>query len=291
LHHIRLKMLKNFTKWIKIGKNFNQNTLTFKSLNNSSNHQINRCYASCNNISSNNNVLESTEIKKLSKNLELLITSKPEYKSLSDKILQSKLQTCLFEKDKKNLQRKLNFKLAWIVLAIKRMISAFECNYLDDTAKLDLIKEIVINELKRNEKDLDSKLDVLDLLGFDSNEADEDEELLYQLDLENNQKEHDFDTFLKENGKNLSNLGTNSYGQPLTDYCEDIQQSVDQEILNKITDLRNDFPEIDKHIKKLKFIVISDWFSEYQERFLESKCDEFDFGWENEDGDPEWICP
>lgn len=66
---------------------------------------------------------------------------------------------------------------------------------------------------------------------------------------------------------------------------------MEREIEHKVSDLRIDFPDIDEYIQKLKLIVVSEWFSEYKDRYLESKCDQFDFGWENEDGDPEWICP
>lgn len=176
-------MLRNLSKYFQIGKTFElglyQNTITFKCLNNSSSHQFqsNRFYTSSNKESPCNTVLDSVDLKSLSKNLDLLITTKPEYQSLSNKIFQSKIhRKCLLEKDKSNLKRKLNFKLALIVLSFKRLTSAFECDFLDDTAKLELVKEIVINELKRNEEqDLDEKLDVLDLLGFDTTEADEDE--------------------------------------------------------------------------------------------------------------------
>lgn len=108
------------------------------------------------------------------------------------------------------------------------------------------------------------------------------------LDLEMTEEE-DQDNFMKQfldkNGLKLNKADC------FVDYTEDIIESTDNEIESIVSDIRQDFPGVDRHVRELKSLVTQEWLSDYKDRFLDSKYNHFDFGWENEDGDPEFICP
>ncbi len=91
--------------------------------------------------------------------------------------------------------------------------------------------------------------------------------------------------FLEKNGLELNKK------EFFVEYSEDIVKSTDNEIECIVSDIRRDFPGVDKHVKELKCAVTKEWLAGYKDRFLNSRYNHFDFGWENEDGDPEFICP
>jgi hypothetical protein len=67
-------------------------------------------------------------------------------------------------------------------------------------------------------------------------------------------------------------------------------KSVENEINLKIAELKLDFPDIESYVKKIKLALITEWLQDYKDR-SKKEDDQFDFGWENEDGDPHFICP
>jgi len=85
--------------------------------------------------------------------------------------------------------------------------------------------------------------------------------------------------------------GVEKKGSEIIDYREDIVRSVELEIEEKASELRKDFPNIDPYLNELHYAVTTEWLSEYKDRYLDNKYSELDSIWENEDGDPEWICP
>lgn len=241
-----------------------------------------------------NNVRNTSELKNYRKNLEAIILLKPEYRNISNNILRTATkQATLDSNNERDLEKKLNFKLGLIVVCFKRLTEACEKNYLDNQAKLGLIKEILTNELSnKNIEEVENEFDFLELLGFDVNENDEIDDILselYPTDQEIAREKLDY--FLHENGTKIDVNNLNRFGEKFVEYTEDIVKSVEKEIEEKASDLRKDFPNIDKHLKDLKCIITKEWLDDYKDRYLDAQFNQFDFGWENEDGDPEFICP
>ncbi len=129
------------------------------------------------------NVLNSPDLRELTKNLENLVVNKPEFKQISDKILDnhSDKKKYLFPSDEKHLKRKLNIKLGWIVLSLRRLTSACDNNFLSDEVKLNLIRSTLANQI--NNKSLEQAeneqeiLQILEILGME--ETDEEEVLKF----------------------------------------------------------------------------------------------------------------
>lgn len=234
------------------------------------------------------NVLNSPDLINLRNNLESMIQNKPEYIQITDDIYKSRFKTekSKFITEEVNLRKKLNFKLACIILSFKRLTSAFENDFLDDYTKIDLVKEIIFNDLKnKSPEDTEEQLDLLDLLGLNVNDHLEDddeiaiemESFFYGEDTENIK----MDLFLTENAK-ISN--------PIIEYTEDIVQSISNEIEEKASDLRTDFPNIDKHIKDLQVLITTEWLDDYKERYLDATYDKIELSWDIGDGaDPKYI--
>ena len=95
-----------------------------------------------------------------------------------------------------------------------------------------------------------------------------------------------FDDIIRKHGVELDKKRCN------IEYAENIVKSVETEIEKNISELRKDFPDIDKHIKEIRSSVVREWLDDYKKRYLSYNHPWFtDFGWENEDGDPHFICP
>lgn len=128
------------------------------------------------------NVLNSPELKKLRSDLNASIVGKPLYNEISKKILGLNDTRRPFVD--KRLEAKLNYKLALLVLCFRRLTSACENDFIDDTAKLELIKEIVLNELKgKNTEEIQNEFDFLDILGFNMDMTGTEDEvcILFKL--------------------------------------------------------------------------------------------------------------
>lgn len=122
------------------------------------------------------NALNSPDLKKLRSDLDSSIVGKPLYNEVSKKILGSDDKKRPFVD--KRLEAKLNYKLALLVLCFRRLTSACENDFLDDTAKLALIKEVVLNELKnKNMQEIQNEFDFLDILGFNMDKAGAEDEV------------------------------------------------------------------------------------------------------------------
>lgn len=287
-------MFKNFIRLNSLGKNglglshktstkpFLQDTICFKSDKTNDNQTF-------------KNDLKSPRHETYKKQMETIISLNPEYKKISNRILATAAvsKNTAIPVHGKELQSKLDFKLAMIVACFKRLTQACENNFIDDKTKLDLIKEILANELRnKNIEEIENEFDFLELLGFEVNEEDEMDEILMELNpTEKELADQEFDEFLDENGTKLDLNQLNNFGEKFVEYTEDIVQSVNVEIEEKASELRKDFPGIDKHLKDLQCLITKEWLDDYKDRYLDTKFNQFDFGWENEDGDPEFICP
>ncbi len=122
------------------------------------------------------NVLDSPDLKVLTKNLEQLVLNKPEYREISEKILDchSDRNKYLFPSDKRQLKRKLNIKLAWIILCLQRLTFACDNDFLSDEVKLNLIKSTLVRRIQNKSlADIENELEILEILNLEESEEDE----------------------------------------------------------------------------------------------------------------------
>jgi hypothetical protein len=120
---------------------------------------------STSNLTAQPSVLNSPDLRELKASLEHSIVDRPLYNQIAKKILHLGISQKPFVD--KRLEAKLNYKLALLVICFRRLTKACENDFLDDKAKLELIKEVVLNELKdKNTEEIQNEFEFLDLLGF-----------------------------------------------------------------------------------------------------------------------------
>lgn len=196
--------------------------------------QIHNSILDANNSSINNNEKKTNNKSKCSLNL----------------ISESKLKT------------KLAFKLASIILCLKRLTDACGCNYIDEKTKYDLIRNSLIkttnsefnqNEISQHDGDDDNQDEVF---------KDYDETLLEEHLGETDRLKHVI----------LTNFGKNVNNSVSVDYTEDIIKSTEKEIEQHLEGLRCDFPHIDDCISDhLWPLIVSEWLYDYKDSILNLK--------------------
>ena len=119
------------------------------------------------------NISNQQELQALNKSLQAIVLEKTQLKIVSDKILNSTSTS----KNSVHLQKKLLFKLGWIVVCYKKLTTAFENDFLGDKDKFNLINDIVLDDLKNKtaEENIENEFFLLETIGFNVNLNREEE--------------------------------------------------------------------------------------------------------------------
>jgi len=207
---------------------------------------------------------------------------------------------------RENLKKKLRFKLARIIICLRKLTNASSKSFLNEASQLKLLTDTILNhmkennELKSNEKEeehddeIDSEVaqmvranvDYEEFNEFnflDASEEEEDEEDNDDEQFEIGDELYNDDPFvnvsvdIKEFKRFyvfnyvLEEFGNSLDDRVLAEYSEDIVKSLECELEDHVDDLRHDFVNIDKYVKELRIAIAKEWLNKYEEKVFQNK--------------------
>ncbi|RNA00851.1 hypothetical protein BpHYR1_021454 [Brachionus plicatilis] len=113
-------------------------------------------------------VLQSPQIKEFRTQLENILSENEKYFLIYDQIVKKFDQLNKPKAaDKKNLCRKLKFRLSYIINLIRKLTNTCNKAYLNDSSKLRLLTDTIVGRLDNVDHDDETELEI-ELLGFDN---------------------------------------------------------------------------------------------------------------------------
>lgn len=253
----------------------------------------------------NFSVLNDAKLKEARGHVESILNESKYFEKVFNKILESNQEasesSSLYVVKRKspnqnlntreNLKKKLQFKLARIIMCLRKLTNVCSKNVLNESSQLRLLTETILMHMKENKDvaDNDEQLDVefeIDGVALDDlnefnfmNMYDEDTELDNEeddetddpfinvsVDLKDFKRFYVYNYVLEEFGKALDE-------KSVVDFTEDIVESIERELEQNVNDLRKDFLLIDRYVKELRVVIAKEWLTKNDEKIFQNKND------------------
>jgi hypothetical protein len=210
---------------------------------------------------------------------------------------------------RENLKKKLRFKLARIIICLRKLTNASSKSFLNEASQLKLLTDTILNHMKENNElksneleddDIDTEVAQMVRANVDYEEfnefnfldaseeeeeevEDNDDDDKEQFGLDESDELYNDDPFvnvsvdIKEFKRFyvfnyvLEEFGNSLDDRVLAEYSEDIVKSLECELEDHVDDLRRDFVNIDKYVKELRVAIGKEWLNKYEEKVFQNK--------------------
>jgi hypothetical protein len=209
---------------------------------------------------------------------------------------------------RENLKKRLRFKLARIIICLRKLTNASSKSFLNEASQLKLLTDTILNHMKENNElksneleddDIDTEVaqmvranvdyeefnefNFLDASEEEEEEVEDNDDDNEQIGLDESDELYNDDPFvnvsvdIKEFKRFyvfnyvLEEFGNSLDDRVLAEYSEDIVKSLECELEDHVDDLRRDFVNIDKYVKELRVAIGKEWLNKYEEKVFQNK--------------------